>query len=316
MTKKPIPLRKKTPAALPKKTAAAPKKAAAKKPAAKATSAAVGKRPAVKPIAVKPTAAKPTAAIKAVAKKTAAKPAPAVKKVAAKKAPAAEPAPKSVAAPLAAPKPLAAPRLRALVPAAAAPAPAPALVAAPVKRSRAAAKPDGAAADALFLGHAAAVGLAGNSLEQAWARMPLFGPLLALALVRQGVDGLVLSTIRAAATDVPDADVGDALASLSAPSHRAAATVAEARDEAIVARVPSRAALLDAIQHALEGALARDEGDAAEAYERGINTARALTAALASARGRDASDQAERAEIVRGLLERLRAASPAIPSAV
>jgi hypothetical protein len=322
MTKTPTPLRKKTPAALPKKTPAAPKTSASKKSVAKPAPADVGKRAAVKQtvatkVATK-VAAKKTVAAKAVAKTPPAKPAPAVKKVAAKKASAAEPASKPVAAPAAAPKPLAASKLRALVPPAAppAPAPAPALAAAPVKRPRASTKPDGAAADALFLGHAAAVGLAGSSLEQAWARMPLFGPLLALALVRQGVDGLVLSTIRAAATDVPDADIGDALASLSAPSSRAALTVAEARDEAILARSPSRAALLDAIQHALEGALAREEGDAAEAYERGINTARALTAALASARGRDASDQVERAEIVRGLLERLRSTSPAMPSAV
>ncbi len=184
----------------------------------------------------------------------------------------------------------------------------------PLKRARPVNRPDPHGADALFLAHAAAAGLEGVTVEGAWAHMPLFAPLLALALVRQGADALVQATIRAAATEVPDADVADALAALSAPSRRAATTLAEARDEAILARKPARASLLDAIQHALEGALAREEGDAATAYERGIEVGRALTAAVALARRLDASEPEQRAEVVRALHERILRLSPALPA--
>ncbi len=203
-----------------------------------------------------------------------------------------------------------APRARVIV---AAPGNAPSLPA-PLKRARAVNRPDPHGADALFLAHATAAGLEGATVEQAWARMPLFAPLVALALVRQGADALVHATIRAAATDVPDADLVDALSALSAPSHRAAMTLVEARDEATLARKPARAALLDAIQHALEGALAREEGAAVEAYARGIEIGRALTAAVALGRRRDASDPGERAEIVRALHERLKGIAPALPA--
>lgn len=305
MTKKPTPLPKKKPAALPKAKTAAPAKAVAKKAATAAPKAAAKKSVPAKAVAKKPAAAKPVAAKPVAAKPVAAKPV-SVKRASAQAAPAPAPAPPKPARP--------SPEPAAMAPARAPAAPAPTSGSSPVKRPRPQVKPDATAGDALFLAHAAAVGLSGVTIEQAWARMPLFAPLLALALVRQGVDGVVLATIRAAATDVPDADIGDALAALSAPSNRAVNTVAEARDEAILARKPSRAALLDAIQHALEGALAREDGDGAEAYARGIETGRALTAALASARGRDASDQTERGEIVRGLLERLRSASPTMPA--
>jgi len=184
----------------------------------------------------------------------------------------------------------------------------------PLKRARPVHRPDPQGADALFLVHAAAAGLEGASVEIAWVRMPLFAPLLALALVRQGADAVVQATIRAASSEVPDADVIDALAALSAPSRRAVQTLAEARDEATLARKPARASLLDAIQHALEGALAREEGDATTAYERGIEVGRALTAAVALGRRLDASEPDQRAEVVRSLHERLLALSPALPA--
>lgn len=312
MTKKPLPLRKKTPSALPKKTPVAAKVAGSKKPAAKAVRTAAGKKSATKRPSGKASVVKKSVARERVSKKPA--PKSAVREPAPERSTPAAPRPtRKLAVSKAAASAAASTgsqRLHGLVSSAAS---ASTPVAPPVKRVRTAQKPDLAAADALFLAHAAAVGLSESTVDQAWARMPLFGPLLALALVRQGVDRLVLAVIRVAALEVPDAELGDALAALSAPSSRAALIVAEARDEAIFSRVPARAALLDAVHHALEGALARDEGDAVEAYARGIETARSLTAALASAHGRDASDQAVRSEIVRGLLERLRAVSPTLP---
>ena len=203
-----------------------------------------------------------------------------------------------------------APRSRTIVAPAASAAP---TLPSPLKRARPLHRPDPHGADTLFLAHASAAGLDGASIEMAWARMPLFAPLLALALVRQGADGVVQATIRAAASEVADADIVDALSALSAPSRRAVQTLAEARDEAILARKPARASLLDAIQHALEGALVREEGDAAAAYERGIDVGRALTAAVALGRRLDASEPEQRAEVVRSLHERILGLSPALP---
>jgi hypothetical protein len=203
-----------------------------------------------------------------------------------------------------------APRSRTIVAPAASAAP---TLPSPLKRARPLHRPDPHGADTFFLAHASAAGLDGASIEMAWARMPLFAPLLALALVRQGADGVVHATIRAAASEVADADIVDALSALSAPSRRAVQTLAEARDEAILARKPARASLLDAIQHALEGALVREEGDAAAAYERGIDVGRALTAAVALGRRLDASEPEQRAEVVRSLHERILGLSPALP---
>ena len=309
---KAAPVKKSATKKAPAKAAAATKpagaKVVAKKPAVQAASAtktltgtASAKNPAVTPVA-SPVLEKAPAASPVLEKAPVAKlerDAHVIEKRAAAPVLRVQPASESIA-----------PRSRTIVAPAASAAP---TLPSPLKRARPLHRPDPHGADTFFLAHASAAGLDGASIEMAWARMPLFAPLLALALVRQGADGVVHATIRAAASEVADADIVDALSALSAPSRRAVQTLAEARDEAILARKPARASLLDAIQHALEGALVREEGDAAAAYERGIDVGRALTAAVALGRRLDASEPEQRAEVVRSLHERILGLSPALP---